>query len=202
MLDDVVVEFAIGKGALLLLDERGDDDVDDVNDVDDEVVFWVEVVVFLAEDVMVLGELDELEETMVEEPVPVGLAVVVELPIVKGALLVLELELVSAALIAVGPVETVLLFPMVKRAEPEGLSREEVAIQPVDMAVDDVSFPAGNGAVVLLDRTVDDEVVFRVDGAEEEDWERLEDPMPVGPAEEIVLLPMVKRAELEELRLD
>jgi hypothetical protein len=80
MLDGVVVvEFAIGKGALLLLDERGDDDVDDVNDVDDEVVFWadevvfwVEVVVFLAEDVMVLGELDELEETMVEEPVRTG----------------------------------------------------------------------------------------------------------------------------------
>jgi hypothetical protein len=160
------------------------------------VVFWVDVVL-----------LDELEETMVEEPVPVGPAMVVELPIVNGALLKLELELATGVevcdpLAAVGPVEAVLLFPMVKRAELEELSREEVVIPPVDIAVDKVSFPVGNGALLLLDKTADDEVVFWDDGDEEEDWKELEGLVPVGLAEEVVLLPMVKRAELEELGLE
>jgi hypothetical protein len=189
----VLVEFAIGKGALLLLDEI----------VDEEVVFWVEDVVFWVDVVL----LDELEETTVEEPVPVGPAVIVELSIVNGALLELESELVTGAevcdpLAAVGPVEAVLLFPMVKRAELEELSKEEVIIPPVDMAVDEVSFPVGNGALLLLDSTVDDEVAFWVEGVEEEDRKELEVPVPVGPAEEVVLLLMVKRAELDGLRLE
>lgn len=77
----------------------------------------------------------------------------------------LELELVSGAdvmgaLAAVGPVEVV-LFPMVNRAELEELRSEEVVIPPVDIAVDEVSFPLGKGALLLLeDITLDDEVVL------------------------------------------
>jgi hypothetical protein len=153
----VLVEFIIGKGALLELDI-----------VDLVVSSVVDVVLLLIADVMLLEELEKLKDvTELEDPVPVEPAVVVELPIVKCALLelILELELVTGAevmraLDAVGPVEPVLLFPIVKRAELEELKSEEVVMPPVDIAVDEVSFPLGKGALLLDDITVDNEVVL------------------------------------------
>jgi hypothetical protein len=181
----VLVEFIIGNGALLELDM-----VDLVVESSDEVVLLLTADMVLLDELEVTTELedpepvgpavvvelpmvkgallDELEETTeLEDPVPVGPAVAVELPIVKCALLelMLELELVISAevigaLDAVGPVEAVLLFPMVKRAELEELRREEVVMPPVDIAADDVSFWLGNGALLLEDITLEDEVVL------------------------------------------
>jgi hypothetical protein len=223
----VLVEFIIGKGALLELDM-----------VDLVVGSSVEVVLLLIADVILLEELEEVIE--LEDPVPVGPAVVVELPMVKGVLLdelevtteleapvpvgpavavelpivkcallelMLELELVTGAevmeaLDAVGPVEAVLLFPMVKRAELEELRREEVVMPPVDIAADDVSFPLGNGALLLEDITLEDEVVLWVTEVVAGSWEEVEDPVPVGSAEDTVLLPILNRTELEELALE
>ena len=67
------------------------------------------------------------------------------------------------ALAAVGPVEAVLLLPMVNMAELEELRREEVVMPPVDIAADEVVLPLENGALLLDDGRVEEEVVFLVD---------------------------------------
>ena len=106
------------------------------------------------------------------------------------------------ALAAVGPVDAVLLFPMLNIAELEELRREEVVMPPVDMAEDDVVLPLGNGALLLDDASAEDEMVTSVDEITEEDREELGDPVPVGPADVAVPLPMVKSAELEEVGIE
>lgn len=67
------------------------------------------------------------------------------------------------ALAAVGPVEAVLLFPMVNMTELEELRSEEVVMPPVDIAADEVVLPLENGALLLDDGRVEEEVVFLVD---------------------------------------
>ena len=95
----------------------------------------------------------------------------------------------------------VVLFPMVSTAALEELRREEVVMPPLEIAADEISFPLGNGAL-LLDESLDDEVMLLVEEVMGETLEELEGPVPVGPAEETVLLPIMKTAELDETGLE
>ena len=54
-------------------------------------------------------------------------------------------------------------MPMVNMAELEELRREEVVMPPVDIAADEVVLPLENGALLLDDGRVEEEVVFLVD---------------------------------------
>jgi len=139
-----------------------------------------------------------------DDPVPRGGAAVVVLPMVNCALLLLELdEDVTGVLEAVGPADAVVLLPMLKRAELElELRRDDVVMPPVEIAAEEVSGSLGNGALLEVICAMG-EVVELLAEKMDEDSAVLEAPVPVGPAEEmVVLLPIVKRAELDELRTE
>lgn len=214
----VLVEFVMGKGALLdeldidvmVLDCTADDvlllmiDMVLLNELERVAELDISVPVGPAVTVELRIEKGALVvlELELEDPVPLGAAVVVELPMVNCALLLLDIdEDVTGALEAVGPAEAVVLLPIVKRAELE-LKRDDVVMPPVGIAAEEVPLPLGNGALLEVVCAMDEVVELLAEEMDDES-EVLETAMPVGPAEDtVVLLPMVKIAELEELNTE